>query len=1148
MMDAINEMSKINEMKSLYPNCTWFRTIRYLGEEKYTELLRKINYDLSDQKRMKEEYFPSSIEKICTREMSYNDSSDSAIIELLIWGYYLINNYKNEINRYLKYKNKYEKLLFKGCLKEAGKIVSRIEQKICYSMWGKYQYYLLHNLDNKAELVEKELETIEKTMPSNCASLLLHFYSKMSDGKFSYEKYLENVQNLLDSGDCKNPVWKYFDYKLTINKEKNIHGIKIALVIDEQISIIDYYESYIDALLFLQNRTNIRQTINKIIENLHTELNDFRIRNMYLSYIDIDADIVCLDDKISYIIENYTCGKYHELENVWNQEKNNLFHDFTICNIFVKAGINISSEMTVFLELWSEIEKIYNFTHQMEISTEKLCGFYKLLYNTTWRYKILGILSRKLNFVYNRDVLRLSILHDKSLTPLFYQCIGREQDKLSFLKQFESKAPATYQLHNYLITGQTDEFYIAKVEKNRRNYYKIKLLFASKQYNSCIECVRNMLEQLETDMLYYQERLRRILFGCYLAQNNFIDAMTTYVNSYLIGEEQIVHMELPDLIKNIEFSYDDKINSNICRPIIMALYYNGATEEIISSYLDFLELQSCNTIIEYIDKYQLLDARQTLFLWKVCSPKLLMKDYVSKTITNGHASELRALILKKLICAGTGEREKYIAELNSIYKETQLKTKIDSFNHNRIFIDRENLCNYLLPEVKKEFARYNVVQEIRTVTNGHTIGIGNEKLLMDIYWDRTRFFSNIIERIKKEYLNESPYSLEDFLSTRIRHNYCNDKLKQVFEEETLFSKKETDSSHEYTVNTYWQDRLSSEEYDLIKYELSSFSYAIDQKIQEIKASWIRIKKDEYSEGMFNYLEFTYYFMNCMVMDFELMLSNPNEFVKGVIKGLDIYTEEILKNIRKRIDSELSPYYYNAILQLENGIKRIEFNKMYKAEMLRKIEISKAKYKEDIEGFKDIFNMDNEKYPDFDFDELIEFCNKIESDMNKDFSKAQISICNKCENKYKGNIFPFLVDILGILVRNAVQHSRISDLEKLECSIKVEPYANSFIAGELEKVIPKELQREYSVVINVKNNLDASVNEEDIRETVREIVENVYSNRYREDSNKEGGSGLYKIARTVDYNLGTFAVLYPKVENGCFDMFLVVDLEKYEVVE
>ena len=193
-------------------------------------------------------------------------------------------------------------------------------------------------------------------------------------------------------------------------------------------------------------------------------------------------------------------------------------------------------------------------------------------------------------------------------------------------------------------------------------------------------------------------------------------------------------------------------------------------------------------------------------------------------------------------------------------------------------------------------------------------------------------------------------------------------------------------------------------------------------------------------------------------------------------------------------------------------------------------------------------MDNEKYPDFDFDELIEFCNKIESDMNKDFSKAQISICNKCENKYKGNIFPFLVDILGILVRNAVQHSRISDLEKLECSIKVEPYANSFIAGELEKVIPKELQREYSVVINVKNNLDASVNEEDIRETVREIVENVYSNRYREDSNKEGGSGLYKIARTVDYNLGTFAVLYPKVENGCFDMFLVVDLEKYEVVE
>lgn len=111
------------------------------------------------------------------------------------------------------------------------------------------------------------------------------------------------------------------------------------------------------------------------------------------------------------------------------------------------------------------------------------------------------------------------------------------------------------------------------------------------------------------------------------------------------------------------------------------------------------------------------------------------------------------------------------------------------------------------------------------------------------------------------------------------------------------------------------------------------------------------KKGEHNEGMFDYLDFTYNFMNYVVWDFEIMLSNPVEFLRGVIKALDIYTEQILKQIRDRIVKEIRPYYYDRIIALENGIKRLEIAQNIKAELLRRIEISKAKYIEDIDSFK-----------------------------------------------------------------------------------------------------------------------------------------------------------------------------------------------------
>ena len=66
---------------------------------------------------------------------------------------------------------------------------------------------------------------------------------------------------------------------------------------------------------------------------------------------------------------------------------------------------------------------IYNLKYKLGEAVNAIGGYYKLLYNTSWKYKLYGILSRKLNFIKNDEILFLCVINDRYLTPLFFQSI-----------------------------------------------------------------------------------------------------------------------------------------------------------------------------------------------------------------------------------------------------------------------------------------------------------------------------------------------------------------------------------------------------------------------------------------------------------------------------------------------------------------------------------------------------------------------------------------------------------------------------------------------------------------------------------------------------------------------------------------------------
>lgn len=1143
-MDYLDLLSRKKRGRSEY-KC--YRQIRFTRDrEGYKELLKLVNEKRRFRVEMYEEYFPVSLEDIAGTVITYDEGDDKSLIDMLYWGQALLVHYAERIREYLSLKERYEDLLFANQPIYAEKTLDAIERKICSSLWGIQQKFLILGIQNK----KKEIEDIYGRLNAaknqyNSVPYICFYYKKLVDSSVDFENYKESIENFASEKETLSFTSRYVSYKINIFEDASTLKLKAALVYDEQLSVIDYYETYIHVLQVLSENIRYKAIVSEIVRSFYGVILDYRVRNLYIALGGVDANLGLHQD-VCDVIEAYTYGDYEKMQLELPANVDKVRVSFNLCNLYVKAGVSLSVQDVLFPQMWEEIEKVYELNYESNSSIEKIGGYYKLLYGTSWRYKLLRILCRKLKYPYKKDVLRISILNDKAMTPLFYQCIDDEQKKMDYLFQFSNYAPVTASLHMYMLTGRIEPVVRDKVEPGRLKYYEIKWLVHSEQYEQAIAACLSMLvtDCVSAKEMYCQERFRRILYECYMHCERYLEAMRLYVESYLLGNEQIVQMNPIPLVEAVEglAEEDDDVKADVCRPIIRRLYYKSEDGEIISSYLDYLEAQGCDTIIEYLDKKDTLTAVEILFLDKVCTQTLLMQDYLSKTETKGSVAELRASILRKLIKVDEDNQNIYLTELNSVYKMLRLRTRMDSFNHNRIFIDKENLFKYLNDKLKQEFVKFVAVQDIRKVVSS-TKNDSLQEWIKDMhnYWDKNRFYKDMVGRIADAYLSESPYSLENFLSTRIRHNYCNDNLKKEFEAQKLFSLKRTDDSEEYVVNEYWENLLSKKEYGPVIGCLSDFSKRIDQKIQEIKANWIRISTHMNEPGLFVYWSFADYLVDYQVVDFDDLAVNPEAFFRIVIHYLDAKTNHNLGKIRQKIDAELKPYYYDAIIGLESDVKKLNFTSRYKKEMLNKIEITKAKYIEDLDRFKRIFHMENEVYPDFDFSELVEFCCKIEEEMNPDFAYAAVKSNIRNSSRFSGDIFSYMVDIIGILIRNAVQHSEIVDMKKLGISIDVVPFHGS----EMEQHMKGEINSSiYKFVISVTNNLADSVDPDVVRENAAQKVSGIYDGRYREESNREGGTGLYKIARTVVYNLNTHADYYFKVTDKAFQFCVALNLDKY----
>ena len=195
-------------------------------------------------------------------------------------------------------------------------------------------------------------------------------------------------------------------------------------------------------------------------------------------------------------------------------------------------------------------------------------------------------------------------------------------------------------------------------------------------------------------------------------------------------------------------------------------------------------------------------------------------------------------------------------------------------------------------------------------------------------------------------------------------------------------------------------------------------------------------------------------------------------------------------------------------------------------------------------FANIFYKDDIVYEDYKLNELVTTCIGIEKQIHAEFENAKIEKKILGEKKLTGKSFSYLIEIIIMLLNNAVSHAGYSNMRDLSLSLFLCIDQNDESVKEVKKTLIEEGKNwttDNLLIITVSNNLandkDINLIKSKVADTFEHVKDPIMLKKY---SISEGGSGLYKIYKTINYNMSVPYVILYNVEDNLFSLTLAVD--------
>jgi len=1056
--------------------------------------------------------------------------------------YYIkvFSEYSSYIERYILLKEQYEKYLFSEQYREALHIIDSIEEQLGLSVWSISKKMLLFDKIEGLEKHKRYLSELQSKADNNIIlSTLFELESYFAESNTSYSAYKKRLESYNDILQENYIIRQYLDFKFNVEREYEHEEVKVAFMFDSQLSIVDMYETFVlaEQLMFAEG----------IKSRERLEIKDFRLCNLGL--IEEPGKIGTQRNENYDLLELYTCGEYQQYIEKCEQYLVAAPQDFQCIILLVKSYIFLQKEMKCTNSLYKWIYDVYSLNGNEIEAIQELFAYLKVVRFTSWEYKIIGFIARKTTMSQRWKMSFLSMINDICLSPNIVNSEYFRGNEREFLASFADIAPITSELYLYRlgIGGFPKEV----LDDNRRLFFKTDQLIEANRDQEALDTLAKVV-RVEN---YYQERILHRKIKIYEHKGDYLAEVTCITNAVLQNNNLQKRIDLQQVLINVNAHLSKDIKRDIHYVVFVYLCMPSDYNKqriAYSNYMDYNNFKSIADIVNYEKDRTVLVA----FLSNVCVQRILKRDIILNAGGN-KADELRVEILKTLIELDEENKKKYYAEITAITKQKSIKDRIKQINQSRIFVDvdnikkeneltlREDFNRYLaMRDLDEELVSYDIYSEDYVSELRKIVDEMNEKIKTSaVYSQKMIILKGIITTITEEFLFNEKYGLNTFLSSRIRHGYCKKQLTTVFQEYNLLSKKRKNNSDEYLINEYWDGVLpeEAEGSTKIKEYLSKFTLSIEKKVEDIKKNWLSIKyRDQENESI---LDYTFCVNKCLLIDKDNII-DFNTFYDEIIELLWKYTLNHFSVLREKIQVELLAFFQNELTQLAENVGKIS-DVSVKDEVktiCNNINLCKSKIGGTTKEFANVFEKRDVSYLDFSMTDVIDTCIEIITKLNGNMASVKLSRKIDDAALYKGENFPYFVDAINILINNALEHSGIQDLSELELAINIEKEQDAEVLGLLKEEFDKKkirLENMDFLKLSISNNLSKDIDVQELQRKIAEIFDKTKDTEtVKKYSQSEGGTGLYKLYKTFQYNINTAYSIFYSIEDETFTITIL----------
>lgn len=1127
---------EFSKEKTNYKN-KFYKIVFHAEEDDIFRIIRTVRNNSSMKRRIEKILFPKTVHDMCSNKIVINTNINIDYLRK----YYIriFCEYKSDIEGYINLKKQYEKYLFSEKYEDALQSINLIEKNCGLSVWGISKKMFLYDKVFGLERHKRYLSELQSQAKNNILlSTLFELESYFAEANTSYSAYKKRLESYSDILQENDVIRKYLDFRFNVERKFELEKIRIAFMFDSQFSIVDMYETFVLAehLLFSEG----------IESNERLEVSDFRLYNLQL----INEPQRIRDNKKEYykLLDLYTCGKYHEFVFQCKKYLIESPQDFQCIILLMKSYVLLNQKTELESNLYKWIYDVYALNGGETEAIQELFSYLKVVRFTSWEYKVMGFIARKTTMPQRKKMSYLSALSDACISPNIVNNECFVGDTVEFLKSFSDVCPITQKL--YLYKFGIGEFPLEIVDNNRILFFEVDKLIESNRNDEAL----NILESISRTDNYFLERILRRKIRVYEYKEDYLAEVECVTKAILQNRNLKKRIDLSEMLMTVNTHLSKEIKRSIYYVVFIYLCRPGDYNKqriAYSNYLDYNKFRSIHDIVCYEGKSSVLIE----FLSKVCVQHILKRDIILNPGGN-RADELRVEILKVLIDIDESNKKKYYAEITAITKQKSIKDRIKQINQSRIFVDTDNIKKENERSLREDFNRYLAMkdfdEELITYDIYSEDYISDLKKIVDemnekiktsaVYSQKMIILKGIITTITEEFLFNEKYGLNTFLSSRIRHGYCKKQLTTVFQEYNLLSKKKRNNSQEYLINEYWDGILPEDAYGSVKIKeyLSKFTLNIEKKVEDIKRNWLSIKYREENESL---LDYTSCVNKCLLIDMDNIV-DFNTFYDEIIELLWKYTLNHFEALREKIQVELLAFFQNELTQLSEKIGKIT-DATVKNEVktiCNNINLCKSKIGGTTKEFANVFEKRNVSYLDFSMMDLIDTCLEIITKLNSGMSS--VKLIRKIEDiaLYKGENFPYFVDAVNILINNALEHSGIADLSELELTINIEKEKNTDVLDLLKKEFDKKkirLENMDFLRLSISNSLSEDIDLQELQRKIAEIFDKTKDTEtVKKYSQSEGGTGLYKLYKTFQYNINTAYSIFYSIENHKFTITIL----------